>query len=328
MGSPGRPSEQFPVLRPDLQIAFYNRLQTIRSLYLHEALQQTVSELDVSQIDHELATFVDKEHLARVASFGIRGEVFFPVPYVIRAYPSLLGYYRLLFGISQKEFYGTGKFGRFRTLEQDNLLPKQLVAQIDFLCRSLVTTGQLLIGGLERLSLQTIHELQLLTLGPQLRGAQGTLIGQIATAEVATLIESIARDHLKYQLGTNLIIENAAGREVLIEFANDPDVRVTEKLLSGSRPIVSMEVKGGADVSNIHNRLGEAEKSHLKARDRGFFEFWTILRANVDLRIARRESPTTTQFFNLARLLNPRTEEHRRFRELLSSMLGIKLRGK
>ena len=27
-----------------------------------------------------------------------------------------------------------------------------------------------------------------------------------------------------------------------------------------------MEIKGGSDISNAHNRVGEAEKSHIKAR--------------------------------------------------------------
>ncbi len=56
---------------------------------------------------------------------------------------------------------------------------------------------------------------------------------------------------------------------MLIEFSSDPDVLITEKLQSGVRYILSIEVKGGTDASNIHNRLGEAEKSHLKAKKFG-----------------------------------------------------------
>ena len=37
---------------------------------------------------------------------------------------------------------------------------------------------------------------------------------------------------------------------------------------SRDRPLVAIEVKAGTDASNIHNRIGEAEKSHLKARAR------------------------------------------------------------
>jgi hypothetical protein len=32
---------------------------------------------------------------------------------------------------------------------------------------------------------------------------------------------------------------------------------------------VAVEIKGGKDYSNIHNRIGEAEKSHQKAKKEG-----------------------------------------------------------
>jgi hypothetical protein len=114
--------------------------------------------------------------------------------------------------------------------------------------------------------------------------------------------------------------------EVLIEFFSDPDVRIMELLQSTARPIVSIEIKGGADRSNIHNRLGEAEKSHQNARSRGFFEFWTILRANVDLSLARRESPTTSHFFSLDSIKSSSTPEYAQFRELLGALVGIPLK--
>ena len=79
----------------------------------------------------------------------------------------------------------------------------------------------------------------------------------------------------------------------------------------------------GTDASNIHNRIGEAEKSHQKARSRGFREFWTIIRVDVDEVTARRESPTTSHFFHLDRISDRSTAEHQRFRDLLSSLVGI-----
>lgn len=112
---------------------------------------------------------------------------------------------------------------------------------------------------------------------------------------------------------------------VMIEFFNDPDVRIIEQLTTTTRPLVSIEIRGGTDRSNIHNRLGEAEKSHQKAKDRGFFQFWTIIRCEVDPVIARQESPTTTYFSNLDRIKDPATEEHRAFRELLGALVGIQV---
>lgn len=61
-----------------------------------------------------------------IASFGLRGEVFIPVPCVLRANPYLLGYYRLLLGLSQKETYNKGPFGRFKAMEERGEIPGKL----------------------------------------------------------------------------------------------------------------------------------------------------------------------------------------------------------
>jgi len=114
-------------------------------------------------------------------------------------------------------------------------------------------------------------------------------------------------------------------RPVLIEFGADPDVFVTEKLGASIRHVLSVEVKGGADASNIHNRLGEAEKSHLKAKKLGCTDLWTILRVDIDTTTAQRGSPTTTRFFNLDRIRDRRSREFQEFREELCSRLGIRL---
>ena len=39
----------------------------------------------------------------------------------------------------------------------------------------------------------------------------------------------------------------------------------------------SWSIKGGTDKSNAHNRAGEAEKSHQKARQQDFRECWTLI---------------------------------------------------
>ena len=166
--------------------------------------------------------------------------------------------------------------------------------------------------------------LQLLTLGPQLRGSENTRLGQDATRLVFDLIKSITTSHIKESTERIIIIENDSGRTVLIEFFSDPDVQITEKLESGIRSLVAIEIKGGTDSSNIHNRLGEAEKSHQKARNRGFFEFWTIVRVDIDDIAAKRESPTTSRFFHLDRIIDKMSQDHRTFCELLGSLLGIR----
>ena len=315
----------FPVLEPKLQVAFYYILKAMRETYLGEALNDTVERLEIQSVDDELHRHVDKESLAKVAAFGLRGERLFPVPCVISPNPSLLGYYRLLFGLSQKEFYSKGPFGRFKTLEVNGKVPDRLCSMVEPLCKSLIKTGKHLVEGIDRLSLAVVDDLQLLTLGPQLRGSENTRIGQDATQEVFELIHSIVSPYIRDVKDRAIRIENDSRRDVLIEFSSDPDIHITEALDTGSRPVVSIEIKGGTDASNIHNRLGEAEKSHQKAKNRGFFEFWTIVRVDVDDKVAKNESPTTTHFFHLDNIKLRATQEHRLFRDLLGSCLGIRI---
>jgi hypothetical protein len=319
---------EFAVLLPDMQIAFHYRLQTIRDVYLQEALGATVEKLDLRSVDEQLSQYVRPEALSRVASFGLRGEIFFPVPAVLAANPFLLGYYRLLYGLSQKEFYSKGPFGMFVRLEDAGQVPDKAQQHISALCRSMAQTGEVLVAGVGTLSLTLVHDLQLLTVGAFLRGSENTRIGQAATRDVFDAIREIVEPHITHATARTLSLENASGRVVLVEFASDPDISISEVLGSGARPLVSIEIKGGTDASNIHNRLGEAEKSHQKARQRGFFEFWTIVRVDVDREHAARETPTTSHFFHIDRVRDAAGSEHRLFRDLLCSIIGITTDGK
>lgn len=113
------PPPEFPVLEPDRQISMYARLQAMPERYLTEALKETVEQedFDLPTVDRELSIYADAGSLKRIASFGLRGEVFFPVPYVLKRNPFLLGYYRLLVGFSRKAFYEQGPFKRFDRLQ-------------------------------------------------------------------------------------------------------------------------------------------------------------------------------------------------------------------
>jgi hypothetical protein len=314
-----------PVLKPDLQIAFHHKLKSINDQYLHQALSDTVKHLSIPDIDKQLADYVNHESIKKVASYGLRGELFFPVPCIMESNPKLLGYYRLLLGISQKEFYNKGPFGAFKRLEEQGIISQKIRPQIEPLCISLIGTAEIMIGEIDDLSLTTIRDLQILTLGPQLRGGLNTEFGKNATDKIFKLLKSLVSPYLKNETNRALIIENDSNRIVTIEFSSDPDISIIEKIGSTSRPLVSIEIKGGKDKSNIHNRIGEAEKSHQKAKGQNFFEFWTMLRVDLDYAHARRESPTTTRFFNIDHIQDPDHEEYQLFRDLLSSLLSIQI---
>lgn len=315
-----------PVLQPDLQIAFYLKLKSISDQYLYQALSDTIRQLFILDIDMQLAEYVDHDPIKKVASFGLRGEIFFPVPCIIQRNPRLLGYYRLLLGFSQKEFYNKGPFGVFKSLEERGTISVGNKPHIKSLCISLIRSAEIMIEQIDDLSLTTIRDLQMLTLGPQLRGGLNTELGKNATRKIFKLIKSLVLPYLKSETDKALIIENDSKRIVTVEFSSDPDIRIIELIGSTKRPLVSIEIKGGKDKSNIHNRIGEAEKSHQKAKGNNFFEFWTMIRIDLDYADAKRESPTTTRFFNIDHIHDPHHEEYQLFRDLLSSLLSIQIK--
>ena len=313
----------YPVLSAELQAGFHFRLKTIKDLYFHEALSRTVKNIKISDIDLELNKYVNEEALQKLASFSLRGELIFPVPVVLKSNPFLLGYYRLFLGFSQKEFYSKGPFGAFRAMEEGGKLSKVATGNLESFCRSLIKTTEVLVIEIDEFNITTLSELQLLTVGPQFRGSMNNSYGQIATQKTFVLIKEFAKNYILASTPTSIEIKNDSGRIVEIKFSSDPDIEIIEKLSSGSRGLISIEIKGGKDISNIHNRIGEAEKSHQKAKQRGYFEFMTIISVNIDYSFLRSESPTTSHFFHLDKISDKNSDEYYKFKELLSSILGI-----
>ena len=312
---------------PDLQISFYKRLDELRGTFFLQALLKAASELEIPRLDDELANYVSSSHLRKVASWGLRAELLFPVPYLLAHRPQLLGYYRLLLGFSQKEFYGSNYgYGKFKSMEEKGSLNKVCLTLLPELCRSLCKSSDHLLSSIGPLNKSSLHEMTLLTFGAQLRGGLLNKYGQQATKEVFELIKSICKRTEVTSTQRSLTFINAAGRKVVVEFANDPDICIRETLPSrGKRNIVAIEIKGGRDVSNIHNRIGEAEKSHQKARKEGFVECWTIVGVlKLDMAKAAKESPSTDKFFTLAKIIKPSTLEAREFKEDLLSRINIK----
>jgi hypothetical protein len=305
---------------PNLQIAFYSRLQEIRKHYLIDALLRTVAVSEIHQIDLDLNHFVAAKFLQKVAGWGLRGEILFPVPCILSKQPRLLGYYRLLLGFSQKQFYGREfGFGLFKAMEDRGGLSNRMRAELPAFCETLCRSAEMLAEGLDELSERTVHELTLLTLGPQFRGGVLNVLGAEAVTFVFETIKAIATRNVTSAKKHSIEIKNAAEREVEIKFGNDPDISIREKLPSKKyRNLVAIEIKGGRDYSNVHNRLGEAEKSHQKARKQGFVECWTMINVSgLDRELAQRESPCTDRFYDIGAIARPESEEFNDFAESL-----------
>lgn len=328
----GAPPFTFPVLKPSGQIDFHARLQAVRGRYLSDALKKTVDDpsFDLEKLNAELSEYVDSAHLKRLASFGLRGEVCFPVPYLFNRNPYLLGYYRLLYGFSCKGFYDQGPFKRFKALENDGRIQSNSEALIASFCRSLSATGNILLESIDPVSLSVVNELQVLTLGAQFRGSGNVKVGQNATESFFNLIKFLVTAYNPKVKGRKLSFQNDSNLAVTIRVASDPDVSITMKLEAEERKLVAIELKGGTDVSNIWNRLGEAEKSHSKARANGFNELWTVTRIDLNpdselQKKAHRQSASTTRFFFLDRIADPTTPEALSFRQVLGSIMGVQL---
>jgi len=108
--------------------------------------------------------------------------------------------------------------------------------------------------------------------------------------------------------------------------SGDPDIRIQEEFEEKLRNILAIEIKGGTDVSNAHNRAGEAEKSHRKAKKQDFRDYWTIISlAGVDRAMLVQESPTTNSWFDVAQVLARRGSDWDEFRSRFSGAVGIPL---
>jgi hypothetical protein len=316
------------VPRPDLQIGFARALSQIRSEQLQDALRNTVRTMEISAIDQELAGLVSPRDLSILASRGLRGELLFAVPCVLASNPRLLAYYRLLMGYSQKEFYSAKNVGAsFRRMEDEGDVSRIAEESLLALCQGLVSAASSLLAGISTHDVEAafLDDLTLLTLGPQLRGGANVKRGSDANARVFDLIHGIVAQSAVAASDRFIQVANAAGRKVLIEFAPDPDIVIREEMHSTVfRNVIAIEIKGGKDFSNIHNRLGEAEKSHQKARQKGFVECWTVVNVDaIDMEMAIRESPTTNRFYLLSRLESQSGGEFEDFRSRIISLTGI-----
>lgn len=319
---------RFPA--PKLQIAFAFALKQFRAVYLQNALLQTVRDMSIVELDRQLAQFVPAADLASMAQHGLRAELLFAVPAVLEANPYLLGYYRLLLGYSQKEFYGRDKgfgVGCFKSMEEKGKAGKEAAANLPALCAAFCEAASALLQGLGplRLSRELLDDLTLLTVGPQLRGGANNQRGAAGIVQVFEIIREIVAHAIAEVRESSMAVNSATGRPVLIEFASDPDIIIREEMAHQHyRNVVAIEIKSGTDVSNIHNRIGEAEKSHQKARQRGFTECWTVVNVGrLDMVKARGESPSTDRFYSLASLVTRAGDEYDDFRRRVMSLTSI-----
>ena len=313
---------------PELQVDFAYALREIRGLCLQDALSETVSALNVAVIDAELHEFADKTAISKLASHGMRGELLFAVPSILMHNPRLLSYYRLLLGYSQKEFYEKNSgLGIFRMMEVKGRTTARQLSRLNDLCAALNDGANYLLTALSEEMVNTpfFDQLTILTLGPQFRGGANVKRGTASINDVFNIIHQIVQKYVHTSTSRRIELTNTSGRRIIIQFAADPDIVIREELAPNHfKNLTAIEVKGGQDYSNIHNRVGEAEKRHQKAKKAGYIECWTVVNVDrINTEMAKRESPTSSRFYRISELQNPDSSEYKDFVMQIISTIGI-----
>ncbi len=292
-----------------------------------DALSEALGQLDQGIVKEQIREYVPGDVQKILASAGLRDEYVFPVPSVIETKPSLVGYYRLLLGAPQKSFYkGSTGLGRFKSMEESGTMARKTRPLVPNFCQAMANPLAELVRQIPKITERDLHELPLLTFGSQLQGSNNTQIGKTAMKEVFVAVKEIVAKYVVATTENRLTLKNAAGRTVFISLSHDPDVCVQEQVSDRMHHKVAIEVKGGTDVSNAHNRAGEAEKSHQKAKKFGFPEFWTIIsKRGLELFKLQAESPTTNHWFDVAEVLARKGDDWDDFRQRLAGSCGIPL---
>jgi hypothetical protein len=315
-------------LSPSRQVLFHRMLVAARKSVLMDALSETLGQLDPNIIKKQILVYVPADVQKALAAAGIRDEHVFPVPSVLEKKPTLIGYYRLLLGVSQKRFYrkGTG-LGPFKSMETRGLLSRKKRPDLEYFCASMAGNLAELVRKISpKITARDVSELPLLTLGAQLYGSNNNAIGKQATLDVFLSVVDIVKRFIVSQDSSRIMVQNASKRKVIIALAGDPDIRIQEEFEGKLRNILAIEIKGGSDVSNAHNRAGEAEKSHRKAKKQDFRDYWTIISlAGVDPSMLQQESPTTTSWFDVAQVLAREGNDWKEFRSRFAGAVGIPL---
>jgi hypothetical protein len=310
------------------QVIFHQVLVATRKTALMDALGEALAEVDPKVLKEQITKHVPADAQQILAASGIRDEHVFPAPIVLEKKPTLIGYYRLLLGMSQKRFYrkGTG-MSPYKGMESRGLINPKTAPDLDHFCT--VMAGHLaeLVRQISpKITARDIAELPLLTLGAQLYGSNNNAIGQKATLDVFLSVAEVVKDFIVTQDGRKITIKNASKRKVVITLSSDPDIRIQEEFDGKLRNKVAIEIKGGTDVSNAHNRAGEAEKSHLKAKNKNFANYWTLItKAGLSMAKLKQESPTTNIWFDVAQVLAREGEDWNEFKSRFAGEAGIPL---
>lgn len=230
--------------------------------------------------------------------------------------------------MSQKQFYTTKTgLNLFKPMEDRGEITDKAEPWLETLCTDFNEALGVLMHALPVDSLrQDVDQLPLLTLGSQADGSWRGQIGAEATTGVFDAMKAIVRDQGKIITETpaSITVDNNSQREVTLALAPDPDIVIREDVNGQVVYKVAIEIKGGSDYANLHNRAGEAEKSHQKARADGAQDCWTVINLDRgDMTVLGHESPATREWINVTDVLARKGPSWDRLVTLTLSAMGI-----
>ncbi len=306
------------------QIAFHQLLIAARKEVLGEALKHALAKAEPDTISAELAKYAPADARRVLAESGIRDEMVFMTPTLLKTDPVLLGYYRLLLGVSKKIFYtaDTG-LSRFARMEQVAILTDWHEEHLGQLCTAMnKVLGELVVQISPRITGQDIQELPLLTLGSQFQGSNNNVLGQAAALGVFLALKDVFEGNVEKETEHSIEFSSQNGVPTRVVLSADPDVSIEQKNGQDWELLIAIEIKGGTDRSNAHNRAGEAEKSHQKVKEKTS-NIWTLITMKgLSLDQLKVESPTTGEWFDIAHILSRDGDDWLKFKERLLSIVG------
>jgi hypothetical protein len=123
---------------PSRQIAFHQLLVAARKSWMMDALREALQNVSPNLVKEQLSVYVPADVQKILAAAGVRDEHVFPVPAVLEAKPTLIGYYRLLLGVPQKSFYkGGAGMGQFKSMEDRGLLNPKRRPDLEGFCEAM-----------------------------------------------------------------------------------------------------------------------------------------------------------------------------------------------
>lgn len=317
---------EFPVDGKQIYVAAF--LARVRETGLHDALNRGAQKVSGATLRQEMGLYAPAAGLQLLQGTRVRDEEVFAIPSLLREEPGVLAYYRLLLGASQKQFYTTKSgLNVFKPMEERQEITAKAAPLIEAMCSEMNEALGVLIHALPQASLrEDVDQLPLLTLGSQADGSWRGQIGQKATTDVFEAMKAIVKGQSKQYAETevSITVVNNSNREVTLALAPDPDVVIREDVSGELVYKAAIEIKGGSDYANIHNRAGEAEKSHQKARSDGAGDCWTVINLDrADMDVLKQESPTTRHWLDLNDVLNHSGGGWRKLKTLTISAMGI-----